>query len=90
MIEPELDDMAPPGDVTHVLPDAHSLMPDAVLHLVARLRTHIGRIRVVGCEQLTVGDGMGLGEPVAGAFDEAVRVVRRLVNEALAQPAGRG
>jgi hydrogenase maturation protease len=42
-------------------------------------------VLVVGCEPAEVTERMGLSEPVAGAVDEAVRVVRELVRDELGE-----
>lgn len=63
--------------------DAHGMHPAAVLALLRRLGGTPGRIYVVGCEPLTLDEGMGLSEPVAAAVDEAARRVRELVSDAL-------
>jgi hydrogenase maturation protease len=40
-----------------------------------------GRVLVVGCEAADVGEGIGLSPPVARAVDEAVALVRGLLEE---------
>ncbi|WP_197320840.1 hydrogenase maturation protease [Saccharomonospora sp. NB11] len=63
--------------------DAHGMHPAAVLALLRRLGGTPGRVYVVGCEPLTLDEGMGLSDPVAAAVDEAARRVRELVHDAL-------
>ncbi len=63
--------------------DAHGMHPAAVLALLRRLGGAPGRVFVVGCEPLTVAEGMGLSAPVAAAVDEATRQVRVLVSDML-------
>ena len=41
----------------------------------------VDRLLVVGCEPADIEDGMGLSEPVAGAVEEACRVVRDLIDK---------
>jgi len=62
--------------------DAHGMQPDVVLGLLDMLGATAGRVLVVGCEPASVEPGMELSAPVAGAVDEAVRVVLALVADA--------
>ncbi len=78
-LEPEL----PASDEEPPSLDAHTMNPVAVLRMVSALGGEVGRMLVVGCEPATVepdaeGD-MGLSAPVAGAVDEAVRMVEELI-----------
>ena len=81
VVEPERP--VPPvrdgADDPEVLMDAHDMTPDAILALVPRLGGAPGRVLVVGCEPADLGPGMELSAPVTDALDEAVRVVKRLV-----------
>ncbi|EHR59841.1 hydrogenase maturation protease [Saccharomonospora cyanea] len=70
------------GDAGPVL-DAHGMHPAAVLALLRRLGGTPSRVFVVGCEPLSLAEGMGLSEPVAAAVDEAARRVLQLVADAL-------
>jgi hydrogenase maturation protease len=72
-----------------VQPDAHDLDPAAVMGLLADLGGSVGRMLVVGCEPAVVHEEMGLSPPVAGAVDEAIRVVEELVQEHLSTYAGK-
>jgi len=63
--------------------DGHGMHPAAVLALLRRLGGTPGRVFVVGCEPLTVAEGMGLSDPVSAAVDEAARQVRVLVSDML-------
>jgi len=65
--------------------DAHGMDPASVLALLRSLGGRIGRLLVVGCEPADVDDGIGLSEPVAGAVEEACRVVRELIGTELSQ-----
>jgi hydrogenase maturation protease len=59
--------------------DAHGMQPDVVLGVMDMLGAATTRILLVGCEPASVEYRMELSEPVAGAVDEAVRVVQDLV-----------
>jgi hydrogenase maturation protease len=59
--------------------DAHAMNPEAVLAALRALGGRPGRVLVLGCEPESVEESMGLSEPVAGAVDEAVRMVREVV-----------
>jgi hydrogenase maturation protease len=75
VIEPEPG--APPDGAP--LMDAHGMEPDAVLGLLEVLGGSPVRVLVVGCEPAEVTERIGLSEPVAGAVEEAVGVVRELL-----------
>jgi hydrogenase maturation protease len=74
LIEP---DLAAPG--MPAAADAHAMHPEAVFAAVRALGGRPGRVLIVGCEPACVEEGMGLSEPVAGAVEEAVRLVREVV-----------
>ena len=61
--------------------DAHDMSPQSVFTLLESLGGHAGRVLVVGCEPATVEEGIGLSPAVAGAVDEATRVILELVDE---------
>ena len=79
----------PPGTVATFRPDiesidptsvdAHSMSPAVVLGLLAGLGGHVPQVVVVGCEPLTVDEGLGLSEPVTSAVAPAVEAVHRVV-----------
>ena len=81
----------PPGTITVLeadaqsegggIPDAHDMDPQNVLDLLTDFGGSVGRVLVVGCEAATVDEVMGLSSPVAAAVDDAIRVVRELVEE---------
>jgi hydrogenase maturation protease len=50
-----------------------------MLGLLAGLGGHVPNVVVVGCEPLTVEEGLGLSEPVASAVAPAVEAVHRVV-----------
>lgn len=58
--------------------DAHGMQPDAVLRLLELFGGDAGRLLVVGCEPSSTEHHMGLSAAVAGALDEAVRLVTEL------------
>ncbi|GDY28757.1 hydrogenase maturation protease [Gandjariella thermophila] len=70
----------PAGPAPKPSVDAHGMTPDAVLDLLALLGGDAGRVLVVGCEPADTSQGIGLSPPVAGAVDEAVRIVRELID----------
>jgi hydrogenase maturation protease len=59
--------------------DAHSMSPAVVLGLLAGMGGHVPRILVVGCEPLTLEEGIGLSEPVAAAVAPAADTVRTVL-----------
>ena len=74
VIEPDVPEVAAP------LVDAHGMSPDAVLGALRTLGGEVGRVLVVGCEPADVSEGMGLSLAVEGAVDEAVQMVRQLID----------
>lgn len=87
----EPDPPPPPGDADQAAAgmDGHTMSPVVVLGALASLGGSVDRILVVGCQPVTVQEGMGLSEPVARAVDRAVEVVSELLTEVMCQPAGR-
>lgn len=70
--------------------DAHSMDPMKVLAFAWRLGARPGRVLIVGCEPATSARAeeyddiqVGLSEPVQASVNEAVRMVQRVVAEAL-------
>jgi hydrogenase maturation protease len=66
--------------------DGHRMGPDAVLALLTTLSAGTGgtppeKVLVVGCEPACLDEGMALSPPVAGAVDEAVGLILRLLDE---------
>ena len=63
--------------------DMHGMDPSKVLRLVSALGGRVGRLLIVGCEPLAVGDDqemmLGMSPPVLSAVDEAVALVESLV-----------
>ena len=83
VIEPELDDSRADAARAAEVPlvDAHGMEPDVVFGLLRALGGTPGRVLVVGCEPEDAGERMGLSAPVAGAVDEAAKLVRSLIEE---------
>jgi len=72
--------------------DAHTMNPVIVIRMARAMGPISKRILLVACEPATLGgeDGhMGLSEPVSAAIDQAVELVKKLINDALAQSSGR-
>lgn len=64
--------------------DGHGMDPAAVLRLVHELRAGAGgtlpeRIMLVGCQPLTLEEGIGLSEPVAAAVGPAAELILDLI-----------
>jgi hydrogenase maturation protease len=86
VVEPDLASLpagGSPGRPTRPL-DAHDLAPEAVLAMVPGLGGSLGRVVVVGCEPVSLADGMGLDPVVVGQVATAGRIVRDLVDATLA------
>jgi hydrogenase maturation protease len=75
---------AEPDLASNPLFNAHGMQPDVVFSMLGMLDADSREVLVVGCEPATVDYGIGLSAPVAGAVDEAVRVVLDLVADAAA------
>jgi len=86
----------PPGTVITFEPDvesidptsvdAHSMSPAVVLGLLAGMGGHIPRVVVIGCQPLTIDEGIGLSEPVAAAVGPAAEAVVRVVRDIHSNP----
>ena len=82
VIEPDIDSLESESGLSEAgIADAHGMDPVSVLTLLRSLGGSVGRLLVVGCEPADTDEHMGLSPPVAAAVDEAVRVIRELVNE---------
>ncbi len=75
-----------PGASPFSIPlDGHDMSPDVVLGLVRDLAAAtgvtdpVGRVLVLGCEPLTLDDGIGLSTPVADAVEPALAMVDDLL-----------
>lgn len=73
--EPDVDAV----DATSI--DAHSMNPAVVLGLLAGMGGTIPRVVVVGCQPLTIEEGIGLSEPVAAAVAPAADTVRQVLTD---------
>jgi hydrogenase maturation protease len=81
VIEP---DLAPAGAGDRSLLDAHGMEPDAVLSMLRTLGGGDVKVLIVGCEPAEVEERIGLSELVAGSVDQAVALVRELVDKVTA------
>jgi hydrogenase maturation protease len=75
IFEPDVDAIDPAGV------DAHSMSPAVVLGLLAGLGGRLPHVVVVGCQPLTLAEGIGLSEPVAAAVMPAVETVHRVLTD---------
>lgn len=88
VIEPELPARSQGEDpLPEVMLDAHDLSPGGVMSLLPVLGGSVDRILVVGCQPLSLEDGIGLSEPVEAAVDPAADLVVGIVRD-LARPRG--
>lgn len=71
-----------------VRPDAHSMDPRSVFEYLRAMGAPMPRTLIVGCEPLRTDEEMGLSEPVEGAIDEAIRIIRELLVGRLAPVVG--
>jgi hydrogenase maturation protease len=76
LVEPDLENLQATGEVSA---DAHAMTPQQVFQLLNSLGGSPGRVLIVGCEPLETGEGIGLSEPVAGAVEEAVKLILDVV-----------
>jgi hydrogenase maturation protease len=65
--------------------DAHGMDPESVLRLLCSLGGTVERVFVLGCCPASVEERMGLSAQVAGAVDEAVRMVLGIVRQEAAR-----
>jgi hydrogenase maturation protease len=82
LIEPDLEEISS----AEMLIETHRMEPLRVLALAQSMGANLRRIRIVACEPevLESDDGhIGLSSRVAGAVDEAIRIVESLIQEAL-------
>jgi len=65
--------------------DAHTLDPYTVLATVVKMGGTLPRTRIVGCEPADLSEGMSsLSEPVRGAIEPAIAIIRRIVEQEVA------
>ncbi len=87
VVEPDLDTCragAAQGSMVAASLDAHDLAPEAVLALVPGQGGTMGRVTVVGCEPVSLADGIGLCPVVSEQVPPAGRIVQGLVARAVA------
>lgn len=83
VIEPDLGALE-----EQTTPDPHSMNPVSVLRLAKSMGPVASRILLVACEPATLGGDeglMGLSEAVSAAMDDAVKLVEKLIAEAVAK-----
>jgi hydrogenase maturation protease len=85
ILEPDIDELDEAARMNPPMSDAHSLEPLSVLTLLTALEARPARTLVVGCEPADVGEGIGLSALVERAVDEAVAVVRDLLDTEMKQ-----
>ena len=73
--EPDVESI----DATSV--DAHSMSPAVVLGLLAGMGADLPHVVVVGCQPLTLEEGMGLSDPVTAAVAPAADAVLQVIND---------
>lgn len=66
-------------DATSV--DAHSMSPAVVLGLLAGMGADLPHVVVVGCQPLTLEEGMGLSDAVMAAVAPAAEAVLQVVHD---------
>lgn len=84
VLEPDMNETT--GPAAPVALDAHTMNPLNVLRLAKSMGPISSRVLLVGCEPESLGgeDGqIGLSDAVSAATDEAVKLVKRLVESAL-------
>ena len=85
VIEPDLSG----GDATDTpaaVIEAHTMNPESVLRMARAMNIEVKNVVLVGCEPQTLGgeEGqMGLSAPVEAAVEEAVKLVKSLINKIL-------
>lgn len=75
LIEPAFDGPAP-------VADAHGMDLASVFTSVRSMGGQLPPIRIVGCEPLSVGEGIGLSPQVESGIEPALVLVRKLLEEA--------
>jgi hydrogenase maturation protease len=80
IFEPDVDSLEVAARESAPAWDGHSLEPVSVLTLLTALEGRPARTLVVGCEPADVGEGIGLSAPVERAVDDAVAIVRDLID----------
>jgi hydrogenase maturation protease len=91
VIEPDLKGLDDPETPQAVI-EAHAMNPVSVLRMARAMNIEVKNVVLVGCEPETLGgeEGrMGLSTPVEAAVDEAVKLVKSLIDKVL-DKRGRG
>lgn len=78
LIEPDLGAL---GGYRCEAPDEHGMNPESVLAWLKSLGGDPGRVFIVGCEPACVEESLGLSAPVAQAVEEAMRLVREIIQQ---------
>ena len=82
VIEPETDSHETSCEFMPML-DPHELSPTLALRAAAKMGGRLGRVLLVGCEPLAMGEDFdragGLSDPVSKAVERAAEVTRQLV-----------
>jgi hydrogenase maturation protease len=84
LIEPDLSRLDERG---HEAVDAHTLNPAAALQMAQAIGGQIGKVYLVGCEPLGLGESetgeLGLSEPVQAVVPAAVTMIESLLRRLL-------
>ena len=80
IFEPDVESVDP----TSV--DAHSMSPAVVLGLLAGMGGHVSRVVVVGCQPLSLDEGIGLSGPVSAAVGPAIEAVHQVLADIHSAP----
>src|SRR5271170_6417290 len=87
VVEPDLNDPAAALSQENFV-EPHGMNPVNVLRMAMAMKARLKRVLLVGCEPATLGGDegqMGLSPAVEAAVGEAVKVVEKLIQEALNQ-----
>jgi hydrogenase maturation protease len=76
----------PEGAFGTAMLDAHDLDPNAVFRSLGALGEELPRTLVVGCQPVTMDDGIGLSDPVSAAVPVAADKVLQLLRQELEEP----
>jgi hydrogenase maturation protease len=85
VIEPDLPprEVDPDDPLPQVLLDPHDLTPGDAMALVSSLGGLVCRVLVVGCQPMSVDEGLGLTHPVRAAVEPAATLVVEVVEREL-------
>lgn len=86
VIEPDLPprEVDPDDPLPQVLLDPHDLSPGDAMSLVPSLGGLVRRVLVVGCQPMSLEEGIGLSDPVRAAVEPAATLVVEIVGRELA------